>query len=140
MTDPISPKTPFANIDWSTLENRPGIDGDHLCDLNDYSTKTKCCSSGYTIEYVLDMATAYNQLDTPQAKILQKYPCINGGEIDSLVDELEAQVPDTPPPAWERDDNSLMEKGLARCKSFFNSLRNEFEVQCKRVKKALDLS
>ncbi len=44
--------------------------------------------SGYSIEYVLDLAWDHGNIDTPEAKFMDEFPCINGIEIEYFTDEV----------------------------------------------------
>ena len=85
----ISSDTAFKDINWNNLENRPSIDDSMIfCKDSDWHKSAKCCMDGYTIEHVLDISHEQSSHSSPAAKFLEEYPCLNGLELDRIVEEL----------------------------------------------------
>jgi len=87
----VSSTTTFATIDWNTLENRPPIDTAQFCTKQYWFDNVPCCMDGYTVEHVLELAEQNGYESTPEARFLNKYPCINGVEIDYFYEKFTGQ-------------------------------------------------
>lgn len=87
MSFSISPSTKFADIAWSNFENRPYVSG-HFCTEKNWYDDVPCCMSGYTIEYINDLAQANGLQGTPEAEFLNEYPCVNGVETNYFYEKF----------------------------------------------------
>ena len=91
----------FSSINWNTLEGRPQVENlgkeTRRCEEKDWYADEKCCMDYYSIEHVRDVAYEYGHGDTPEVKFLDKYPCLNGLELDRFVDQIEAMPSDYQP-------------------------------------------
>jgi hypothetical protein len=113
MSYSISASTSFSSINWNNFENRPPINPSMtFCEEKDWYEDVKCCMDSYSIEHVRDVAHEHGLGDTPEVRFLDRYPCVNGLELDYFVDEIEAMPsnvnnnptpPESPyPPATDR--------------------------------------
>lgn len=85
----ISTLTRFTEIDWNNFNNRPAIDSSMpFCNEKDWYRDRRCCMDGYTIEHVRDMAYDNRHQNTAEARFLDEYPCVNGVELDQLIDKM----------------------------------------------------
>jgi hypothetical protein len=90
MTYSISDSKPFKEIEWESLKDRPSITtAMPFCEEKQWYKPAKCCMDGYTIEHILDGAYAGKNTKSPEFKFLKEYPCINGVELDSLIEKIE---------------------------------------------------
>jgi len=121
MSFSISPSTPFTSINWDTFENRPPInDSMKFCDEKDYYKETKCCMDGYSVEHVVEVAHQNGLWDAPEVKFLEKYPCVNGTELDSLADQIDGMIPEpTPSPTPTEPKKCLLIELFDQLKKLF---------------------
>ena len=85
----ISATTTFPNINWDTLENRPVIDESMpFCRDFNWEYDIPCCVDGIVISDTLQMAYEGGKEDTPEAKFLNEYPCINSLEYERVANDL----------------------------------------------------
>jgi hypothetical protein len=96
MSFSISPSTPFASINWDNFENRPPINESMpFCDDKYTGSDSKCCMDDYALESVTRVAHKNNLWNTPEVQFLEKSPCVNLAELDSLADQIDEMIPET---------------------------------------------
>ncbi len=92
MSFSVSDSTTFANIDWSTLKNRPIIDGEQFCTEKNWFDDVPCCMSRFSIEYVTDTAYDNGFGDSPEVEFLKQSPCLNGVELDVFLEKFSSKT------------------------------------------------
>ena len=90
MPFPIS-SDKYENVDWNALKNRPPIDPNNFCTEQNWFEDSPCCMSGYEIEHVLHIAHDNGFGDSPEVEFLNKYPCLNGVELDIFFERFTTQ-------------------------------------------------
>ena len=95
MSFSVSSSTPFAKINWDNFENRPPINNSMpFCSDKDTSSDTKCCMDDFALENVTRVAHKNNLWDAPEVQFLDKSPCLNFAELDSLADQIDEMIPE----------------------------------------------
>jgi len=92
MSFSISSSTNFSDINWDTLENRPQIDTSKFCTERVWYENTPCCMNGFEIEHVLHVGNDNGYTGSEEAKFLEKYPCLNGPELDSFFEKFSTKI------------------------------------------------
>jgi hypothetical protein len=86
MSFSVSSSASFSSINWTTFEGRPEIkDSMPFCKEKDWDQDKKCCMDGYSIEHALEMIPKLG-MKSSEARFLEQYPCVNGLELESLVE------------------------------------------------------
>lgn len=89
MTFSISSSTTFEQINWDNFENRPVIDESMpFCRDFNWVYDIPCCVDGIVISDTLQMAYKGGKENTPEAKFLNEYPCINSLEYERVANDL----------------------------------------------------
>jgi len=64
---------------------------------------------GYSIEHVLEETRQSQQV--PERQFLKQYPCVNGAELKSLVDNIQVDTNETPSKPTQTDDEKPCDNG-----------------------------
>jgi hypothetical protein len=144
MSFSVSSSKPFSSIDWSSFENRPEIkDTMPFCTEKNWYKDSKCCADGYSIEHALETIPE-KKIKTPEARFLEKYPCVNGLELESLVErvsggETSMEQPKPLPPVL--DDGSTCEaRAVKAFLKFVKSVGHDDTQEVLNLKKTLKVS
>lgn len=144
MSFSVSSSAPFSSINWKNFENRPEIkDSMPFCTENNWNKKAKCCSDGYSIEHALDMIPE-EKMSTPEAKFLEKYPCVNGIELESLVNKISEEnttsiEPKHPKPVVGNGD-ACDERAVKAFLKFVKSIDQEGNREIQWLKEGMKIS
>jgi hypothetical protein len=146
----VSPSTPFASIDWTTFENRPEINSSMpFCTEKNWVQNYKCCMDGYSIEHAIE-GTLGRSKRKPGTRFLEQYPCVNGPELESLVEGIPrpgndpTDIPSEPTPqptTPATDDNGACDNRAVKAfLKFVKSVGFDDTVEVSRLKQGFKIS